>query len=66
MVKFNLKLEVGRNFEINEWKFDIDVRESKLMPYARKNLKVEASLLGNVITSVCTDVRKKQKIAYNV
>lgn len=29
------------------------------MPYARKNLKVEASLSENLITSVCTDVRKK-------
>jgi len=66
LVEVNLKLVVGRNFEINEWKFDIDVRESKLMPYARKNLKVEASLSGNLITSVCTDVRKKPKIAYNV
>ena len=66
MVEVNLKLEVGRNFEINEWKFDIDVRESKLMLYARKNLKVEASLLENLITSVCMDVQKKPKIAYNV
>ena len=52
---------MGRNFEINEWKFDIHVPESKLMPYLRKNLKVEASLSGNLITSVCTDVRKKTK-----
>ena len=52
---------MGRNFEINEWKFDIYVPESKLMPYARKNLKVEASLSENLITSVCTDVWKKTK-----
>ena len=52
---------MGRNFKINGWKFDIYVLESKLMPYARKNLKVEASLSGNLITSVCTDVRKKTK-----
>ena len=52
---------MGQNFEINEWKCDIYVTESKLMPYARKNLKVEASLSGNLITSVCTDVRKKTK-----
>ena len=61
-----MKLEVGQNFEINEWKFDIDVRESKLMLYARKNLTVEESLLRNLITIVCTDVWKKPKIAYNV
>ena len=42
---------MGRNFEINEWKFDIHVPESKLMLYLQKNLKVEASLSGNLITS---------------
>ena len=52
---------MGPNFKINDWKFDIYVPESKLMPYARKNLKVEASLSRNLITSVCTDVRKKPK-----
>ena len=52
---------MGWNFEINGWKFDIYVLESKLMPYARKNLKVEACLSGNLITSVCTDVQKKTK-----
>jgi len=57
---------VDPNFEINEWKFDIYVPESKLMPYAQKNLKVEASLSRNLITSVCMDVRKKPKIACNV
>ena len=57
---------MGWNFEIIERNSDIHVPESKLMSYPQKNLKFEASLSRNLTASLCTDVRKKQKIANNI